>query len=516
MTSPPAQTPGDPVEQPAKMSAVISTDWNGTQFYFPPLRNPVQALVLFGFTAAWTGIVYLLYLYKVPLLFTISFGAADGLLLLGLLHKLFSSSCIRVSGTALELKKSLLGVPRTQSVPRSEIASIFPAANSRQNAGGNSRYSLRLITRDGREITLVSSITSLQEANWLVSQLDTSLGLQQDKHVEFNDFYGQPPQPGITQATARASSPLVAVFILVWLALVGGGIFFVAFRSAYKTSRTSQQSTAAAPVAPRTFAPLTTADTGRIFSLPIQDQAEELLERSIQHDEHALGLLQDHLSDWKGRLKETPLMTQLLNRAQYSRDLRVRYAYCDMILAMEGWGEDSDAVNTLVARAKTADSKSRAYDLWWLGMLGGRGVATEQVHSILLSYARTDPDPYVRQWAVEGMRFLGTDEALTDLFDIFVRDPAFTVRDRAGCNVSDCGNFMRKQRMAMFPKFLELAESPGTNPQMRNWSFLAMQEITDVTLPSNAATWRQWYHDHGAEKMAEFQSIPKWQVRGDE
>jgi HEAT repeats len=516
MASTPAQTPGDPVEQPAKMSAVISTDWNGTQFYFPPLRNPVQTLVLFGFTATWTGIVYLLYMRKAPLLFSIAFGAADVLLFFALVYQLFSSVCIRVSGTTLSLEKSFFGLPRTQSIPRSEIASILSASNSRQNAGVNSSYSLLLITRDGREITLVSSIASLQEARWLISQLETLVGLHQETHVEFNDLYGLPPQSSTTQPRVRASSPAVAAFVLVWLVLGGGSIFFVAFRGAYKRSRTSQQSVTAAPVAPRTFAPLTAADNTRIFSLPLQDQAEELLERSIRHDERALRLFQIHLSEWKGVVRETPRMTQLLNRAQYSRDLRVRYSYCDMMLAMDGWNEDSDAVNTLVTRAKTADAKSRAYDLWFLGMLGGRGVANEQVHSVLLHYARTDSDPYVRQWAVEGMRFLGTDRALNDLFDIFVSDPSFNVRDRAGCNVSDCGNFMRKQRMAMFPKFLDLAENPDTNSQMRNWSFLAMQEITDAALPPNAATWRQWYRDHGAEKMAEFQKIPIWQVRGDE
>jgi hypothetical protein len=515
MANTPGQTPGDPVEQPEKISAVISTDWNGTQFYFPPLRNPVQTLVLFGFTAAWTGIVYLLYMRKAPILFSIAFGTADVLLFFALVHQLFSSVCIRVTGTELSLEKSFFGLPRTQSIPRSEIASILPASSSQQNAGGNSSHSLRLITRDGGEITLVNSIAS-QEARWLTSKLETLVGLQPETHAEFNDVYGLPPQNGTTQSTVRASSTVVAAFVLAWLVLVGGSISFVAFRGAHKNSRTSQQSTTAAPVAPRTFAPLTTEDTARIFSLPLQDQAEELLELSIRHDEHALSLFQLHLPEWKGLVRQTPRMTRLLNRAQYSRDLRVRYAYCDMMLAMDGWNKDSDAVNTLVARAKTTDAKSRAYDLWFLGMLGGRGIANERVHSLLLHYARTDPDPYVRQWAVEGMRFLGTDRAIKDLFDIFVSDPAFTVRDRAGCNVSDCGNFMRKQRMAMFPKFLALAENPGTNSQMRSWSFLAMQEITDAALPSNAASWRQWYRDHGAEKMAEFQKIPQWQVRGDE
>src|SRR5581483_5642944 len=146
-------------------------------------------------------------------------------------------------------------------------------------------------------------------------------------------------------------------------------------------------------VLPRKFAPITEVDIGRISSLPIQDQAEELLERSIGHDSRALDILNSHYADYKGEVKQSPRMQQLLNRAQYSTDLRVRYAYSDMMLAMEGWNEDSEA----------------------LGMLGGRGVETEQVQTALYDYARNDPDAKVRQAAAEGLRFLGTDAALDDL-----------------------------------------------------------------------------------------------------
>lgn len=266
---------------------------------------------------------------------------------------------------------------------------------------------------------------------------------------------------------------------------------------------------------PAASVPLSDNDVERIFSLPLQQQAEELLERSIRHDERARELLEKHLRDWKGRVRESPRMKDLLNRAQYSRDLRVRSDYCAMMLNMDGWSEDADAVQILIQRAQS-DSGSRGYDVWYLGMLGGRGVKPEQVHQVLLGYAHNDPDANVRQWATEAMRFLGTDQALDDLFQIFVSDPSFNVRDRAGCNVSDCGNFMRKQRMRMFPKFLELVENPATNAQMRSWSFLAMQEITDVAMPPDAKAWRQWYTQHSEEKMAQFKSIPEWQVRGDE
>lgn len=260
---------------------------------------------------------------------------------------------------------------------------------------------------------------------------------------------------------------------------------------------------------------MTDADESRISLLAAQDQAEELLERSIQHDERAREMLEKHFADYKSVVTETARMKQLLNRAQYSRDLRVRYAYCDMTLAMDGWNEDAEAVQILLDRAKS-DPKSRAYDVWFLGMLGGRGIEAEKVHDALLDYAHNDPDAQVRQWATEGLRFLGTDQALDDLFNIFVNDASLSVRDRAGCNVSDCGNFTRKQRMRMFPKFLELAESSSTDAQTRNWSFLALAEISDVRLPSDAKAWRSWYAEHGQEKLAEFEALPEWQVRGDE
>ena len=75
---------------------------------------------------------------------------------------------------------------------------------------------------------------------------------------------------------------------------------------------------------------------------------------------------------------------------------------------------------------------------------------------------------------------------------------------------------MRKQRMRMVPKFIELAEGPHTTPMMRSWSFLALREITDRSQPGEASAWRDWYMLHGAEKMAEFEHMDWWKVRGDE
>ena len=60
------------------------------------------------------------------------------------------------------------------------------------------------------------------------------------------------------------------------------------------------------------------------------------------------------------------------------------------------------------------------------------------------------------------------------------------------------------------------SENPSSNAQMRGWSYLALHEITDANVPSDPQAWKNWYRDHGAEKMAEFQRLDWWHVRGDE
>jgi hypothetical protein len=246
-----------------------------------------------------------------------------------------------------------------------------------------------------------------------------------------------------------------------------------------------------------------------------QAQAEELLERAIGHDPRALELFDELVDGWRGHIRMSDRMKQLERRSEFSKDLRVRYANADINLALEGWQKNEHAADLLIQRAQS-DPRYRAWAVYYLGMLAGRGVDYDRIHGLLLNYVRHDKDPTVRQWAVEGMRFLGKDEVLDELFISFTEDPANGVRDRAGCNISDCGIFTRKQRMAMVPKLIDLAMNPRTTGQMRNWTFLALQEVTDENLPADALVWSRWYQEHGSEKMAEFERLDWWQVRGDE
>ena len=513
------------VEQPAHPKVIVAMGSGGTEFYFRPLRNPIRALTLFVVTFVWTGVIYLMYVKHAPLLFFVFFGLADVFIVAGFLHVTFGSSRITVRSGEIFLRRGIFGLGSPRRFQVSDVATILPVANMQQ--GGNSEtamHAIRMQLKNGNKVTLADEIDTRQEARWVVSQIESLAGLKLDTHVEVDLPLGVPAQPvfqtsgpfSTSVGQRRSATASIGVFVVFVAAMIG---FMVWRMTSFTARRSNSRAAAAAPVRPparRVFsAPLTDADVGRVLALPPQDQAEELLERAIGHDTRARELFEQQAEGWIGHIRLTDRMRELERRSEFSNDLRVRYANADINLALDGWQKNEQAADLLIERART-DTKYRAAAVYFLGMLAGRGVAYEQIHTVLLNYARYDQDATVRQWAVEGLRFLGKDEALDDLFTSFTEDPVKNVRDRAGCNISDCGIFTRKQRMRMVPKLIDLEMNPRTTGQMRTWTFLALQEITDENLPADAAAWNRWYQEHGSEKMAEFERLEWWQVRGDE
>ena len=524
--SQPTDADSGEVAQPAHIKAVVSPGSGGTEFYFPSLRNPGRALTLLLVAVVWSAVIYLMYQKQAPMLFFVLFGLTDVLIIAGFLHTTFGSSLISVRSGEILSRRGILGLGRARTIQVSEVVSILPVVSLQQGGSSdNALHAIRMCLKDGSKITLADEIASRQEARWVVSQIETLSGLKLDTHVEVDLPLGVPVTPALqkpgqtfTQARPRTST---AASLGVFFVMVFGMFGFMAWRMSSFTSRTSNSRTAAAaplrrPVMPRVFSsPLTDEDVERVRALPAQAQAEELLERAIGHDTRALELFDELVDGWRGHIRMSDRMKQLERRSEFSKDLRVRYANADINLVLEGWQKNEHAADLLIQRAQS-DPQYRAWAVYYLGMLAGRGVDYDRIHGLLLKYARNDKDPIVRQWAVEGMRFLGKDEVLDELFTSFTEDPATSVRDRAGCNISDCGIFTRKQRMRMVPKLLDLVMNPRTTGQMRSWTFLALQEITDENLPVDALAWSRWYQEHGSEKMAELERLEWWQVRGDE
>jgi HEAT repeats len=518
------------VSRPERTKVIVSMHDGGTEFYFPPLRTPARALMLFVVALVFSGAVYALIHSNVSVLFTALFAFGDLLVIFGFFHVTFGSARIGVGNGEILSRRGILGLGVTKRFPFSEVAAIIPVGSVQQggNLDVNSIYSIQLQTKSGQKVTLADEIRSRQEARWVVSQLETLAGLKLDTHVEVSLPLGaqaQPvqlrtPQSGMRIQTSGSGLVAFAAFGVIVLAIFvvrakwNGGASSVRAN----TPRSASRSAAARPkpVPPRVFSgPLTDADVTRVLTLPPQAQSEELFERLIGHDERALEIFGQQFDGWIGRISQSDRLSQLLQRAQFSKDLRVRLAHVDMSLALQGFHENQQAADSLMNRAST-DPQYRAWAVFYLGMLAARGVDYDRIHQALLTYARNDKDPSVRQWAVEGLRFLGKDDVLDELFVSFTEDPSMKVRDRAGCNISDCGIFTRKQRIRMVPKLIDLAADSKTNAQMRSWSFMALQEITEANVPADALAWNRWYADHGAEKMAEFERIEWYQVRGSE
>jgi HEAT repeats len=536
------ETDATPVAAPTHPVVVVSSQAGGTEFYFPPLRTPSRALFLFLFTAVWTTAAYFLFRSSAPRIFPIVFGGSDLFLIWALFHVSVGTARIRVGNGEIASSKRLLGIGATKRFSVSEIDAITAVTSGQQYGNqGQSMYAIRLRTKNGRRITLADEIASRQEARWIVWQIETLAALKLDTHVEIDSPYGPPPQPGQplfgsqsgslrTRFQSRPQSRTSAVISFAVFALLVGGMFgwqvwrFSTLKAAASAARANKARTnplravaTANIVPPRHAAPasMTNAEAERVLALPSQEQAEDLLERAIRHDQRARELFEHQVERWVGHINLSDHMKQLERRSEFSSDLRVRYINADINLTLDGWQKNDQAAEMLIERAHS-DLHYRPAAVYFLGMLAGRGVAYDRIHPVLLNYAKHDPDAYVRQWAVEGMRYLGKAEALDELFESFAQDPADSVRERAGCNISDCGNFTRLQRMRMVPKFLDLIANPSTSAQMKNWSYMALREITDANVPADPQAWKNWYRDHGDDKMAEFERLDWWRVRGDE
>lgn len=515
-------TDSSDVAAPENPKVVVSTGFHGgTEYYFPPFRNPLMVFTLLVITTILGAVVYFLHRSTAPGIFPVVFGLFHLLLLGALVHVALGSFRIEVASDRLFLRRALLGIGKTSEVLFSNIAMIQTTQSGQNSGGSSSSFAIRLLTKDGKRVTLADSISNRDEARWVVAQLEKFAGLKLDTHVtiEAVGMATAPPQRGQGYPnTANMQRPAAA--LAIGIAMFMGMAGFFAFRMAARprpanrginrktTSRTQ-------PVQRISYAPMTDKDEDRLKTLSEQAQAEELMERAIQHDQRALDLFEQNIGIWLGDIKLTDNMKQLEQRSRFSSDLRVRYANADLNLAMDGWAKTENSADLLVAKAQS-DLGYRQAAVYFMGMMAGRGVGYAQIYPELVRFATSDRDPNVRVWAVEGMRYLGSDEALEELFEIFTHDPSTQVRNRAGCNISDCGNFMRKQRMKMVPKLIELAADEQTSAQMRNWSFMALREITDESLPSTASAWQDWYEKHGADKRAEFEQMDWWKVRGDE
>jgi hypothetical protein len=228
-----------------------------------------------------------------------------------------------------------------------------------------------------------------------------------------------------------------------------------------------------------------------------QNQAELLLERSINHYRGANDQIAARVASWRGKITLDARLNGLFTTALNSGDLRVRAAAIEVDLAARDREKSSATVDRLEPDAREGEQGPRANALWDIALLGNRGIEPERAAQILIA-AVDDANVNIRYWAVEGLAYLGTDETIAPLLDVFRHDPSPTIRERAACGLAQSGMLSEKQRRKAVPHLLDFADDSSLDPETRKWVFQALRDITGQTLPHHSAAWRTWYNSGGA------------------
>ena len=226
-----------------------------------------------------------------------------------------------------------------------------------------------------------------------------------------------------------------------------------------------------------------------------QAQAQLLLERSINHYRGANDQIAARVGRWRGRIQLDNQLNSLFTTALNSDDLRVRAAAIEIDLAARNLVKTAATVDRLEPDARSGEQGPRANALWDIGLLGNRGVEPERAFEIVNSSIH-DSNENVRYWAVESMSYLGTDETIGPLLEVFHDDPSANIRERAACGLAQSGMLSEKQRRTAVPKLLDFAEDQSLDTTTRSWVFQALRDITGQSLPHNAQAWRNWYSNN--------------------
>jgi HEAT repeat protein len=227
-----------------------------------------------------------------------------------------------------------------------------------------------------------------------------------------------------------------------------------------------------------------------------QEQASLLLERAINHYEGSTDEIASRVDTWTGKLTLTPQLNSLITTALNSNDLRVRATAIEVDLAAMNVKKTAESFDAVASQAESGVKTERVWALWTIGLLANRGINVPRAFEILTGSTR-DSDPDIRQWAVEGLGYLGTDETIAPLLAAFHDDASPVVRERAGCSLAQSGMLTEKQRRSAIPQLLSFADDTSLDAQTHTWVFHALRDITAQNLPDDAVAWKNWYSNSG-------------------
>jgi HEAT repeat protein len=244
-----------------------------------------------------------------------------------------------------------------------------------------------------------------------------------------------------------------------------------------------------APV-PASSAILSDHELEEINAMAPQQQAERLIERTLNHYDGAAAEIEKHAEGWIGQIHATPELESTSTTAYFSSDLRVRAAALEIWRVRDGYRKTPQTVDRLIDALRATPDKQYYY-MSHLGILGNRGVEPAKVFDTLMLYTH-DPDGSARAAAINGLGLLGTENTIAPLLDIFHNDTSADLRERAACNLADSGMLSREERRKAVPELIRFSQDPNPDAQTHKWVYQALREITNQNLPNDPAAWVGW------------------------
>ncbi|HLV87222.1 MAG TPA: HEAT repeat domain-containing protein [Candidatus Sulfotelmatobacter sp.] len=250
-----------------------------------------------------------------------------------------------------------------------------------------------------------------------------------------------------------------------------------------RSEHTERVSAAAAGVALETLKP--------------QKQAEALLEQAVAHSDGAVDQISSHVGRWQGKLNWDSQIATLTTAALNSSDMRVRESGIEVELAAYGLAKNPASLAYVVKTAESPDHSQKIWALWALGLMGNRGVGTEQVVNVLSAHLK-DEDVDSRHWAVEGLALTGGSQTIPILLGAMHDDPSPVVREEAACGIAQSGMYTREERLSAVPQLLNYTDDSTLDAQTHGWAFQALSDITGERLGQDASAWREWFRGQGS------------------
>ena len=157
-------------QQPAKSRIRVETSLRGgKEFYFPAMRNPGAAFGITVFFAIWSSGLWLIIHFKAPIIFPIVAGLFDALILLGVLYLWSGTTRVVAEADGLTVTNKLLSIGRTRMIPAGDVVEIKIRIG--MTSGETPYQNIKVICRNGREVTAGSTIKDAHEAAWLAQEM---------------------------------------------------------------------------------------------------------------------------------------------------------------------------------------------------------------------------------------------------------------------------------------------------------------------------------------------------------